>query len=196
MNQLDSTAFGLEKPVSKCSIFGGEGDSSIPSPGCHQSSPYRGQDYTILYMAGKLSPNLTRFTRELVKHVLGMGYFSAFPLETRKHTNTSPTSPFAQQLFYFNMILGTCGLSAGSESPPVVVLPKGLLASNSVAHNGSRQFLKMTDICAGEPPLCPTGSPLGRMAHTRPAALRLPKGLWSVAGILYAYQYIMRVFAA
>ena len=110
--------------------------------------------------------------------------------------------------FVFNMILGTCGLSAGSESPPVLVLPKGLLASNPVAPKGSRRSLKMTDICAGEPPLCPTGSSLGRMSLTRPAPLRLPKWMWSIAGTLcplhapigarvwttasFAYQYIMR----
>ena len=35
--------------------------------------------------------------------------------------------------FVFNVILGACGLSAGSEAPPALVLPKGLLASNSVA---------------------------------------------------------------
>ena len=68
--------------------------------------------------------------------------------------------------FVFNMILGTCGLSAGSESPPVLVLPKGLLASNSVAPKGSRRLLKMTDICAEEPPLCPTGCIFGtHVAH-------------------------------
>ena len=66
LDQLDSTAFGLEKPVSKCSMFGGEEDSLIPFLGCHQSSPYRGHDYTIPYMVGKLSPNRTPFTRELV----------------------------------------------------------------------------------------------------------------------------------
>ena len=94
LDQLDSTALGLEKPLSKCSMFGREGDSSISSSRFHQSSPYREQDYKIPYMVGKLSLNRTPFTRELVKHVLGMGYFSAVPSETRKDTNTSSTSPF------------------------------------------------------------------------------------------------------
>ena len=98
---------------------------------------------------------------------------------------TPPPHPHPMNDFFvFNMILGTCGLSAGSESPPVLVLSKGLLASNSVAAKGSRRFLKMTYICAGEPPLCPTGSSLGRMSHTRPAPLRLPKRMWSVAETL------------
>ena len=33
LDQLDSTVLGLEKPVSKCSMFGGERDSSSPPLG-------------------------------------------------------------------------------------------------------------------------------------------------------------------
>ena len=44
LDQLDSTVLGLEKPVSKCSMFGGERDSSFPPPrGCHQSNPTGGR---------------------------------------------------------------------------------------------------------------------------------------------------------
>ena len=219
LDQLDSTALGLEKPVSKCSMFGREGDSSISSPRCHQSSPYRGQDYMIPYMVGKLSPNRTPFTIYIYIYIGSWSNMSsvwgtlvASPQKPGKIPTSPPRLHSINDYFVFNMILGTCGLSAGSKFPPVFVLPKGLLASNSVAPKGSRRFLKMTDICAGEPPLCPTGSSLGRMPLTRPTPLRLPKWMWSVTGTLcplhapigarvwttasFAYQYIMRDFAA
>ena len=37
----------------------------------------------IPYMVGKLAPNVTRFTRGLVKKVPGRGYFRAVPSQNR-----------------------------------------------------------------------------------------------------------------
>ena len=43
--------------------------------GGHQKSPFRGRDYIIPYMVGKLVPNPTHHTKGLVKYVPGRGYF-------------------------------------------------------------------------------------------------------------------------
>ena len=47
--------------------------------GGHQNSPFRGRDYMIPYMVGKLAPNSSHLTRGLVKYVPGRGYFRAVP---------------------------------------------------------------------------------------------------------------------
>ena len=39
LDQLDPTKLGLEKPASKCSMFGDKRDSSIPSQGMSPEQP-------------------------------------------------------------------------------------------------------------------------------------------------------------
>ena len=41
--------------------------------GSHQNNPFRGSDYMIPYMVGKLAPNSIHFTRDLVKQIPGRG---------------------------------------------------------------------------------------------------------------------------
>ena len=58
--------------------------------GGHQNSPFRGQDYMIPYMVGKLVPNPTHHTRGLVKYVPGRSYFDAVPSQNRDKFVTYP----------------------------------------------------------------------------------------------------------
>ena len=47
----------------------------------------------IPYMVGKLAPNSSYLTRELVKYVPGRGYFRAAPSQNGDKYVTSPTPP-------------------------------------------------------------------------------------------------------
>ena len=72
----------------------GEGeDSTISSPGGSPKQPFRGWDYMIRYMVGKLAPNSSHLTRGLVKYVPGRGYFRAVSSQNGDKTVTSPPPP-------------------------------------------------------------------------------------------------------
>ena len=59
----------------------------------HQNIPFRGQDYMIPYMVGKLAPNPTHFTRGFVKYVPVRGYFRAVSSQNGDKFVTSPPPP-------------------------------------------------------------------------------------------------------
>ena len=59
----------------------------------HQNSPFRGYDYMIPYMGGKLAPNSSHLTRGLVKYVRGRGYFRAVSSQNGDKCVTSPPLP-------------------------------------------------------------------------------------------------------
>ena len=61
--------------------------------GGHKNSPSRRQNYMTPYMVGKLAPNPTHSTRELVKHVPDRGYFRVVPSENGNKVVTSPPPP-------------------------------------------------------------------------------------------------------
>ena len=61
--------------------------------GGHQNRPFRGWDYTIPYMVGKLGPNSSHLTRGLVKYVPGRCYFRAVPSLNGAKYATSPPPP-------------------------------------------------------------------------------------------------------
>ena len=65
----------------------------ISSPGRSPNSPFRGNDYKILYMIGKLAPNSSHFTRGLVKYVPGRGYFRAVSSQNGDKLVTSAPPP-------------------------------------------------------------------------------------------------------
>ena len=50
----------------------------------------------ILYMVGKLAPNLSYLTRGLVKYIPGGGYFRAVPSQKGDKYVTSPPPPIAE----------------------------------------------------------------------------------------------------
>ena len=52
--------------------------------GGQENIPFRGWDYMIPYMVGKLGPKSTHFTRGLVKYIPGRGYFRAVPSKNGK----------------------------------------------------------------------------------------------------------------
>ena len=59
--------------------------------GGHQNSAFRGWDYMIPYVVGKLAPNSSYFTKGLVKHVPDRGYFRAIPSQNGdKYVISSP----------------------------------------------------------------------------------------------------------
>ena len=64
--------------------------------GGHQNSPFRGWDYTIPYMVGKLAPNSSHLTRGFVKYVSGRGYFRAVPSQNGDKYVTSPPHPIVE----------------------------------------------------------------------------------------------------
>ena len=65
--------------------------------------------------------------------------------------------------------LHTWARPAGSELPPV--LSEGALKPNPLVLDGESPACDTPVICAGGWPPSPNASPLGRMAHTRPAPL-------------------------
>ena len=77
-------------------MIGEGGDTTISSPGGHQNSPFRGWNYIIPYMAGKLAPNSSYLTRGLVKYVPGRAFFRAVP--SQKGTNFLHPRPPPQSL--------------------------------------------------------------------------------------------------
>ena len=66
--------------------------------GGHQNSPFRGKDYKIPYMVGKLAPNSTHSTTGLVKYVPGRSYFRAVPSQNGDKFVTSPPPQFVSLL--------------------------------------------------------------------------------------------------
>ena len=66
-------------------------DDSVPGE-VTKTAPSR-YDYMILYMVGKLTPNLTHFTKRLVKQVPGRGYFRDIPSRNGDKFVTFPTLP-------------------------------------------------------------------------------------------------------
>ena len=64
------------------STIGEGGETRFHPRGGHQNNPFRGWDYMIPYMAGKLAPNSSRLTRGIVKRVPGRDYFRAIPSQT------------------------------------------------------------------------------------------------------------------
>ena len=61
--------------------------------GGHQNIPFRGWDYMIPYMVGKLTPNLSHLTRGLVKYIPVRGYFRAVSSQNGDKYVTSPPPP-------------------------------------------------------------------------------------------------------
>ena len=68
------------------STDGEGGNTTIPSPGGHQNSPFRGWDYMIPHRVGKLDPNSTYFTRGLVKYVSEGAIFLPSPPKTGENS--------------------------------------------------------------------------------------------------------------
>ena len=66
--------------------------------GGHQYSPFRGSDYMIPYMVGKLAPISTHFTRGLVKYIPGRGYFRAVSSQNRDNFVTFPPPQIIERL--------------------------------------------------------------------------------------------------
>ena len=64
--------------------LGGAGIRRFRPRGGHQNSPFRGRDYMIPYMVGRLVPNSSHLTRGLVKYVPGRGYFRAVSFQNGK----------------------------------------------------------------------------------------------------------------
>ena len=50
----------------------------------------------IPYMVGKLAPNSSHLTRELVKYVSGWGYFRTVPSQNGDKIVTSPPPPIVE----------------------------------------------------------------------------------------------------
>ena len=73
--------------------LGGVGIRRLRPRGGHQNIPFRGYDYMISYMVGKLPPNSTQFTRGLFKYVPGRGYFCAVHSQNGDKFVTSPPPP-------------------------------------------------------------------------------------------------------
>ena len=76
-------------------------------PGGHQNSPFRGYEYMIPYMVGKLAPNSSHLTRGLVKYVPGRGYFRAVSYQNGDEFVTSPPSPIVELVQHY---LGQVGV--------------------------------------------------------------------------------------
>ena len=64
--------------------------------GGNQNSPFRGYEYMIPYMVGKLAPNSSHLTRGLVKYVPGRGFFRAVSYQNGDKFVTSPPSPIVE----------------------------------------------------------------------------------------------------
>ena len=78
--------------------LGGAGIRRFRPRGGHQNTLFRGQDYMIPYMVGKLAPNPTHSTRGLVKYVPGRGYFRAIPSQNGDKTVTSPPPSIVERV--------------------------------------------------------------------------------------------------
>ena len=74
---------GGEAGIELFNDWGAE-DSKIRSRGCQQNIPYRGKEYMIPYMVGKLGSNRTPFKRGLVKFIPCRGCFHAVPSQNRE----------------------------------------------------------------------------------------------------------------
>ena len=66
--------------------------------GDRQNSPFRGWDYMIPYMVGKLAPNSSHLTKGLVKYVPGRGYFRAVSSQNGDGSVTSPPPPIVERV--------------------------------------------------------------------------------------------------
>ena len=73
--------------------LGGAGIRRFRPRGGHQNSPFRGRDYMIPYMVGRLVPNSSHLTRGLVKYVPGRGYFRAVSFQNGKICYIPPSPP-------------------------------------------------------------------------------------------------------
>ena len=78
------------------STIGEGGNTKISSPGRSSNSPFRGSDYMIPYMVGKLAPNSSHLNKGLVSYVPGRGYFRAVPSQNGDKYVTSPPPPIVE----------------------------------------------------------------------------------------------------
>ena len=81
------------------STIGEGGNTKISSPGRSSNSPFRGSDYMIPYMVGKLAPNSSHLNKGLVSYVPGRGYFRAVPSQNGDKYVTSPSPPIVELVF-------------------------------------------------------------------------------------------------
>ena len=75
-----------------------------------KNSPFRGQDYMIPYMVGKLVPNPTYYTRGLVKYVPGRGYFGAVLSQNGDKFVTSPPLSIVERVRACSCFMLECSL--------------------------------------------------------------------------------------
>ena len=87
----------------------GGGGSTIPSPGCHQNSPSRGQNYMIpylsLYIVGKLAPNRTPLQWGVhIAYLQPVGVYVEPPPKDARDVNPGKLLPSAPPPFvpFFN----------------------------------------------------------------------------------------------
>ena len=96
-------------PAGSVSTIGGGGDTTIPPPGRSPKQSLPGIGLRHPHMVGKLAPNSTHFTRELVKYVPGRGFFRAVPSQNGEKFVTSPPPSIVErvgsQFFRFRLLV-------------------------------------------------------------------------------------------
>ena len=83
----------------------------------HRNSPFRGWDYMIPYMIGKLAPNSSHLTRGSVKYVPGRSYFRAVLSQSGNKFVTSPPPPIVERVHPNILCASNKGGSRGPRGP-------------------------------------------------------------------------------
>ena len=96
---MDHIGTAAQKVFGGVQRLGRAGIRRFRPRGGHQNRPFRGRDYIIPYMVGKLAPNSSYLTRGLVKYIPGRGYFRAVPSQKGDKYVTSPSPPTVELVF-------------------------------------------------------------------------------------------------